>query len=733
MGARPSIRELARFRTRGSSIACGLPTPQATGSKRTRAHTAGSRPSRTGSARPVRNAHGLVVSQTIQAGMAPVRLSEVIEARRPQILARWESAVRRLHPADDLSEPALLNCVPQLLDRIAEAVKSAHPVGDGSLEKLQESHALARLEEGFDLEVVTAEFALLRRTIADVWREEVGNLVPMEQVARLNRVIDEALAISVSRFAASRERTLKALDRISAAAPSTGDLDTFLPKLIQVLQETNEAVDAVVILLREGEWLRVRGFVGMAGEREMFELRVGEPFAGKIASECHPSTLRVGDGAVSCREHQALLRNGIKLLYGVPLVHDGEIIGVTHMGSRTAPDFSEEDKQLFRVMAERATSLIVQAELVVRERETRREVQNALALLDTLLAASPVGIAFVDRDLRYVRINEALAAVNGKPVAEHLGRTVREVLSAAADFMEPLLRNIIEKGEPLVGMELASAPPSTPSEVRHWLAYWYPVRSHAEEILGVGGLVFEITDRKRAEEELKRTAVFREQFLGMVGHDLRNPLNAIRVTASHLLKETRGRDPYARMAARILKASDRMVRMLDELSDLVRGRLGGGIAVQVEEADMQEIARVVVDEHRASHSDRRIDLHVEGATDGRWDPTRVAQVISNLLANALKHGQADAPVTVSLEGGRADVLLKVHNWGTPIPAEMRQPLFEPFRRGRKATGEGLGLGLYIVDQIVRAHGGAIEVRSTAPEGTRFIVRWPRVPPEKRSR
>src|SRR5215211_2456520 len=166
----------------------------------------------------------------------------------------------------------------------------------------------------------------------------------------------------------------------------------------------------------------------MAGEKEMFELRVGESFAGRIASERRPAALRVGDSAMRFGEREALVRNNIKVLYGLPLIHEGEIIGVAHMGSRTATDFSDADKQLFRVMAGRATSLIAQAQLALREREARREAQNALALLDTLLGASPVGMVFVDRDLRYVRINHALAAVNGRPVEEHLGRTVREVV-----------------------------------------------------------------------------------------------------------------------------------------------------------------------------------------------------------------------------------------------------------------------------------------------------------------
>jgi PAS domain S-box-containing protein len=785
-----------------------------------------------------------------------VALCDVIQHRLPEILARWENAVRSLHPDRGLSEPALRDYLPQILQRIASGVKAVQENVRAPLDTYGgEVHAESRLDEGFDLESVAAEFAVLRKIILDVWQEQVGRMVQVQEVARLNEAIDVAVTMSVTRFAASRERTLKALDRISAAALGSGDVDAFLPKLIQVLQETNEAVDSVVILLRQGEWLRIRAAVGLVDRVDMLELRVGDRFAGRIASERRPALLRIGDEAPDYGELEVLVRNNLKVVYGAPLIHEDEVIGVAHMGSRTAPDFSDADKQLFRAMATRATSLIAQAQLIVREREARREAENAVALLDTILAASPVGVAFLDRELRFVRINKALAAATGKSVQEHLGRTVREVLPEFADVLEPGLRRVVERGEPLVDLEFTGSPPAAAGLARHWLAYYYPVRSPGGEPMGVGGLVFDITDRKRAEkalqdsearlqsildhapvaiyikdskgrfllanrrlgeimgmprnrivgqydrdllpretadvsrandqqvlaenkalhfeevlplpdgphtflstkfplpnvqggpmtvcgistditdrkraeEDMKRTATFREQFLGMVGHDLRNPLNAIRMTASYLLRDEGDPERLERQALRILNASNRMVQMLDELYDFVRGRLGGGIPVQIAAAEMEEIARIVVDEHRAAHPDRTIEFKSRGDTRGRWDPTRVAQVISNLVVNAIHYGDPDAPVTVSLVGRDREVLLEVQNFGPPIPEDVRGSLFEPFRRGRKRTGkDGLGLGLFIVDQIARAHGGGVEVRSSDSEGTTFSVRWPRHPPE----
>jgi phosphoserine phosphatase RsbU/P len=130
-----------------------------------------------------------------------------------------------------------------------------------------------------------------------------------------------------------------------------------------------------------------------------------------------------------------------------------------------------------------------------------------------------------------------------------------------------------------------------------------------------------------------------------------------------------------------------------------------------------------VDECRAAHPSCRIELDTNGDLHGDWDPDRVAQVVTNLTSNAIKHGGSVGTISFSLEGASDSVLMRVHNWGTPIPAAVIDHLFEPFKRGSES--EGLGLGLYIVQQIVRAHGGAITVDSSENAGTTFTILWPR--------
>lgn len=234
---------------------------------------------------------------------------------------------------------------------------------------------------------------------------------------------------------------------------------------------------------------------------------------------------------------------------------------------------------------------------------------------------------------------------------------------------------------------------------------------------------------KRQNEDLSRTVRFSEMFVGMLGHDLRNPLSAI-TTAASLLKKRADSEKVAKPASRILNSAGRMGRMIDQVLDFTRIRLGKGIPVQRRELDLLEICRMAVDELDASASTRPVELRWAGACMGQWDSDRLAQMISNLVGNALTHGRAPDPVSVHVDGMDPDfVVLEVHNAGV-VPSGILPTLFEPFGtnpNGRTERSHGLGLGLFIGQQIVQAHEGTIEVTSSEEAGTRFVVRLPRNP------
>ncbi|HEX7840608.1 MAG TPA: PAS domain S-box protein [Kofleriaceae bacterium] len=232
-------------------------------------------------------------------------------------------------------------------------------------------------------------------------------------------------------------------------------------------------------------------------------------------------------------------------------------------------------------------------------------------------------------------------------------------------------------------------------------------------------------DAERAQAELGHAAEFRERFLGIVSHDLRNPLGAISLAAQSLACAPGMPDGSAKALARIRSSAERMGQMIGELLDLTRGRLGGGIPVEPKRTELGSIVQGAIDELELAHPSRRIAFAAGGIFEGDYDEARLAQVASNLIGNALQHSPPDTEVTVSLvDRGGAGVALEVRNGGAPIPTELLPHLFDPFRRGNRSSS-GLGLGLFIVAEVVRAHGGTIRVASTATDGTTFTVELPR--------
>jgi PAS domain S-box-containing protein len=258
-------------------------------------------------------------------------------------------------------------------------------------------------------------------------------------------------------------------------------------------------------------------------------------------------------------------------------------------------------------------------------------------------------------------------------------------------------------------------------------------------LVGFAKVTRDLTARREAEESRRQLAAeravlaeklrvqeFQERFLAVLGHDLRNPLASIDMGAG-ILREL-STDPAAlRILDRMQSSSNRMTRMIEQILDLTRSRLGGGIELYPEAMDLRVTLTRIVDEMRVASPARALEL-VSPHLVGTWDRDRLEQVFSNLIGNAIVYGNPTATVSVraSVEDGVAEV--SVHNDGPPISEEMQGALFNPFRRGeresRSARTSGLGLGLYISQEIVRGHGGAIAVQSSTAAGTTFRVTLP---------
>jgi len=228
------------------------------------------------------------------------------------------------------------------------------------------------------------------------------------------------------------------------------------------------------------------------------------------------------------------------------------------------------------------------------------------------------------------------------------------------------------------------------------------------------------------EERLREEAVMRERFIGILGHDLRQPLDSIVLGAELLARRGEGED--ALRLERIARSGQRMNAMIRDLLDFARGRLGGGIPVRPACMDLRVTCQRAVDEVGVVFAERTFDLGSRGDTTGTWDGERLAEAITNLLNNACSYSPGDAPVRIFLDGSAAsEVALEVSNGGQAIPPDLATRIFDPFRRGAHphAPRAGLGLGLYIAREIARSHGGTLTLRSDAEWPTTFRLALPR--------
>jgi phosphoserine phosphatase RsbU/P len=364
--------------------------------------------------------------------------------------------------------------------------------------------------------------------------------------------------------------------------------------------------------------------------------------------------------------------------------------------------------------------------------------------LEDLYENAPCGYLSLRPDGRIVKVNVTLCSWIGYPAEALLGKRFLELLNIAGRmFYEthfaPLLRMQGFFNE--VALDLVTAG----GERLPVLANALERRDAEGKLLFTRVTLFKASQRRRYERDLvearaiaeattselranlsdeRIAAELREQFIAVLGHDLRSPLAAI-TSAMHLLEREQLSERGERVMALVNSTVIRMSNLIDDVMDFARGRLGGGI--KVERATAVSIAPVleqVVAELRTSHPDRAINVRLDLSQDIRCDPIRLAQLLSNLMGNALTYGAQDQPIVVGASTTEAIFELSVANSGDPIPAEALDKLFEPFVRGEvRPSKQGLGLGLYIAAQIAEAHAGRINVVSTVEE-TRFTLRMP---------
>jgi signal transduction histidine kinase len=656
-------------------------------------------------------------------------LAAFLRARREAILQRWQQAVRHRPATQGLPMDRLIDHLPDLLDAIA-ATHEEYVADERArlATEAAERHAVERLVDGLDLQDVVVELAVLRDAILDEW-DSAGMPARANELRFLSRALDRAITASVERYIATRDRTLRALDRISTAALESRRLDDLLNGLLGVLAETTPAVDTGVVLLRDGDDLVVRAAVGfdeddLIGER----VRIGDGFAGRVAAERRPRQVgpaEIAELAVSTRPSVRRLR----CLYAVPLIESGAVVGVAHIGSFTAPDFSEQDKRLFEAMAARAASGIAQHQL--REAAEARAAEIA-AVVESIPEAVLVG------DERGIRTaNTAALALLG------IG-SVGEINDDRRRFGERFLMRRAGSGDPLpeedrpfrralrgdkVRDELVLRNLRTGRDVRLAVSA-APVVSEGGRA-GVVMVATDVTAQRRLEAERERlfleaqqAVADRRHALAVVSHDLRNPLNTVRVSAALLRAPELGDDTRAKAVDAVERAVSRMNRMIADLLDFSSIQ-AGRLSVEPAPTDTRALVEEALETVRPLAGERGLRLEADVRADiVRADRDRLLQALGNLLSNAIK-ATAKGAVGVRAEAREDGVRFEVWDTGAGMPPEVRDRLFEPYWRGERATYRGTGLGLAITRGIVEAHGGAIEVDSTLDQGTTFTFTLPR--------
>jgi PAS domain S-box-containing protein len=348
----------------------------------------------------------------------------------------------------------------------------------------------------------------------------------------------------------------------------------------------------------------------------------------------------------------------------------------------------------------------IAAQLRRKQFEDENRHREAFARNAAILETISDAFFAVDRAWRLVYLNHAFENLLGGAREVELGESLWDAAPLAGGAFEQELRRAAAQ-QAAITFE-AAFPPDR----------WFEVRAfpHGD---GLSAYLRDVTERRRSQE-------VQAHLLGIVGHDLRTPLTSIMVSASALVRDRAVSDRQRRALERVEQGAARMSRLINDLLDYSRARLGQGLPVQPVPADLDAICIEALDTIRATQAGRNVVYRHEGDGRGAWDPERVTQALLNLLTNAIRYSTPDTDVTLFWRAEPDRKLVAVHNQGPPIAPEILGTIFEPFKRGDLAgnTWGGVGLGLYIVKQIVVAHGGDVAVRSAKGEGTTFELALP---------
>lgn len=433
-------------------------------------------------------------------------LLQHLRRRRSDILSSWAEGAREVAGRGDISGVQMIDHIPELLDELVDALQAAKGGRGREVQLSQttaERHAVDRLKDGFDLNQVVGELSLLREVILDTC-DRAGVIIRDRDRRILNRAIDRAIAASVERYTSTQQRTLRGLDRISAAALDATTIDELLQRLVEVFLQSMPAVDTASILLREGDRLVVRAAAGLESEaRGRVSLRVGEGFAGTIAASRQPLLARPGNAEPTV-EKEAEATRALRVRYGVPLIDGGALIGVAQMGSLTAHEFSEQDRQVFTSMVARATAAIhYHALRADAERHARRLAESEERFRLLVDSVQDYALVLLDPDGYVVSWNVGGERTTQFGADEIVGRHFSQ-------FYDPA---DIARGKPGTELRIAAALGRYTEEGwrrrKDGSLFWAgvtitPIWDEAGRLRGFAKVMHDLSERRRTEEALRK-------------------------------------------------------------------------------------------------------------------------------------------------------------------------------------------------------------------------------------
>ena len=446
--------------------------------------------------------------------------------------------------------------------------------------------------------------------------------------------------------------------------------------------------------------------------------------------------------AVQARLRHAIVEavSGETLRYDeVIQIKDGQLITIDFT---LVPVFDEAGQLEYLIPSGIDITERKQAELEVIYQ--RNLVQQQLAEIEAIYHTLPIGLAVLDTDLRFQRINRALAEINGVSPEDHVGRTVREIVPDLADGAESVLRQVLETGEPILDFELQGETAAQPGVTRTWLESWYPLRDSRDRIIGINIVAQEITERKQAEQERDRLLAeseaaresaetanrVKDEFLAVVSHELRTPLNPI-LGWSTLLSRGKLDAQRTQRALDIIGRNAKMqANLIDDLLDVSR-ILRGQLSLDSQPVRLELVIQAAIETVQLAAEAKSIQIHTQlndlpGVVLG--DSDRLQQVLWNLLSNSIKFTPNGGQINVELAHADNSALISVRDTGKGIPASFLPYVFDRFRQEDATSTRqfgGLGLGLAIVRHLIELHGGSVQVQSPGEgQGATFSLRLP---------